>query len=164
MVISSAFLLYLNDLEEMLLLNAYHGIEMYMLKICLLLYADDIVLFSHTPDGLQIGFTILQEYCNTRKMKVNVGKTKVEFFRKSGLLPMNLQLNIMEKWYNLLMHSLTLVFVFTAGGSFNQTQITLAGQSRRAIFKINKYLYNFTNISIKHRLQLVSIINSKLWL
>jgi len=97
-------------------------------------------------------------------MKVNVGKTKVEFFRKSGLLPMNLQLNIMEKWYNLLMHSLTLVFVFTAGGSFNQTQITLAVQSRRAIFKINKYLYYFTNISIKHRLQLVSITNFKLWL
>ena len=28
--------------------------------------------------------------------------------------------------------------VFTAGGSFNQTQITLAGQSRKAIFKLNK--------------------------
>ena len=41
--------------------------------------------------------------------------------------------------------------VFTAGGSFNQTQITRAGQSRKAIFKLNKYLFNFTNISIKHR-------------
>ena len=67
------FSLYLNDLEEMLLLNGYHGIEMYMFKICLLLYADDSVLFSQTPDGLQIGFNILQEYCNTWKMKVNVG-------------------------------------------------------------------------------------------
>ena len=38
--------------------------------------------------------------------------------------------------------------VFTAGGSFNQTQITLA------FFKLNKYLFNFTNISIKHRLEL----------
>ena len=44
--------------------------------------------------------------------------------------------------------------VFTAGGSFNQTQITLAGQSRQAIFKINNYLYNITNISIKHILEL----------
>ena len=53
------FSLYLNDLEEMLLLNGYHGIEMYMFKMCLLLYADDIVLFSQTPEGLQIGFNIV---------------------------------------------------------------------------------------------------------
>ena len=46
------------------------------------------------------------------------------------------------------------IVFFTAGGSFNQTQITRAGQSRQAYFKINKYLYNFTNISIKHRLEL----------
>mgnify|MGYP000138563085 CR=1 FL=1 len=39
------FSLYLNELEEMLLLNGYQGIEMYMFKICLLLYADGIVLF-----------------------------------------------------------------------------------------------------------------------
>ena len=35
-------------------------------------------------------FNILKENCNTWKMKVNVGKTKVMVFRKSGLLPMNL--------------------------------------------------------------------------
>ena len=69
--------LYLNDVEEMLLLNGYQMIEMNMFKICLLLYTDDIVLFSQTPAGLQIGSNILQEYCNTWKMKVNVGKTKV---------------------------------------------------------------------------------------
>jgi len=64
-------------LEEMLLLNGYQMIEMNMFKICLLLYTDDIVLFSQTPAGLQIGSNILQEYCNRWKMKVNVGKTKV---------------------------------------------------------------------------------------
>jgi len=51
--------LYLNDLEEMLLLNGYQGIEMYMFKTCLLLYADGIVLLSQTPEGLQMSFNIL---------------------------------------------------------------------------------------------------------
>jgi len=72
--------LYLNDSEEKLLLTGYQGIEMYMFKIFLLLYADDIVLFSQTPEGLQKGFNILQEYCYTWKIKVNIGKTKVMFF------------------------------------------------------------------------------------
>ena len=85
-------------------------------------------------------------------MKVNVGKTKVIVFRKSGLLPMNLHFE-----YNGEMEEIVNVFsylgiVFTAGGSFNQSRITL--QSRKAIFKLNKYIFNFTNISIKHRLEL----------
>jgi len=87
-------------------------------------------------------------------MKVNVGRTKVMFFRKSGLLPMNLFFEYngeMEEMVNVFSY---LGIVFTAGGSFNQTQITLAGQSRKANFKINKYVYNFSNISIKHRLEL----------
>jgi len=41
--LSPPFLLYLNDLEEMLLLNGLRWIEMYMFKICLLKYADYIV-------------------------------------------------------------------------------------------------------------------------
>ena len=51
-------------------------------------------------------------------------------FRKSGLLPMNLNFE-----YNGEKIEIVNVFsyFFTAGGSLNQTQITLAGQSRKAI-------------------------------
>jgi len=58
-----------------------------MFKMCLLLYADDSVLFSQTPEGLEIGFNILQEYCNTWKMEVNVGKIKVIVFRNQVYFP-----------------------------------------------------------------------------
>ena len=44
--------------------------------------------------------------------------------------------------------------VFTAGGSFLETQNTLAGQAQKAIFKLNKYLYKFTFISQEHKLEL----------
>ena len=43
------FSMYLNDIEETFLLNGYQGINMGMLKLCLLLYADDIVIFSSYP-------------------------------------------------------------------------------------------------------------------
>ena len=85
-------------------------------------------------------------------MKVNVGKTKVMVFRKSGLLPMNLNFEYKGEIIEIVNVLSYLGIVCTAGGSFNQTQITLAGQSRKAIFKLNTYLFNFTNISIKHRL------------
>ena len=75
-------------------------------------------------------------------------------FRKSGLLPINLLFEYNGEIVETVNAFSYLDIVFTAGGSFNQTLITLTGLSRKAIFKINKYLYKFTNISIKHRLYL----------
>ena len=40
------------------------------------------------------------------------------------------------------------------GCSFSEAQNTLAGQAQKAIFKLNKYLYKFTFISPKHKLDL----------
>ena len=44
--------------------------------------------------------------------------------------------------------------VFTVSGSFSEAQNTLAGQAQKAIFKLIKYLYKFTFISPKHKLDL----------
>ena len=44
--------------------------------------------------------------------------------------------------------------LFTTGGSFSEAPNTLAGQSLKAIFRLNKYLYRFTNIYVKHKLDL----------
>ena len=43
---------------------------------------------------------------------------------------------------------------FSTGGSFSECHKTLAGQALKAIFKLNRYLYHFTNITPRHRLEL----------
>ena len=62
-----------------------------MLKLCILLYADDIVLFGNSATELQNSIHILEEYCQKWKLKVNVTKTKVVIFRKGGRLPNGLR-------------------------------------------------------------------------
>ena len=52
--------------------------------------------------------------------------------------------------------------VFTIGGSFADAQNTLAGQAQKAIFKLNKYLYKFTYISPKPKLDLFDKLISPL--
>ena len=44
--------------------------------------------------------------------------------------------------------------IFALGGLFAHTKISLAGQAYKAIFKLNGYLYGFTDISPKHTLEL----------
>ena len=49
------FSIYVNDLEEYFNLNKFKGIDLGLLKLFLLLYADDIVIFSESEQGLQEG-------------------------------------------------------------------------------------------------------------
>ena len=84
------FSMYLNDIEEQFILSGFEGLDVNMFKICMLLYADDIVLFSNSDENLQEGLDILSNYCKRWKLKINVSKTKVMIFRKGGMLPRDL--------------------------------------------------------------------------
>ena len=78
------FSMYLNDIEEFFMTNGFEGVDIGMLKLFLLLYADDIVLFSESEKGLQHGLNLLEKYCDKWKLQVNINKTKVMIFRKGG--------------------------------------------------------------------------------
>ena len=49
-----------------------------------MLYADDLVLLSESSHGLQRCLNKLNEYCNTWKLTVNIDKTKIMIFNKTG--------------------------------------------------------------------------------
>ena len=57
------FSMYFNDLECELQENGINGIDIGMLKLYLLLYADDIVIFSMSSEGLQKDLDVLCDYC-----------------------------------------------------------------------------------------------------
>ena len=65
------FSMFLNDLEEEFLINGIDGIDIGLIKIFLLLYADDIVIFSRSPEGLQDGLNQFETYCKRWKLQVN---------------------------------------------------------------------------------------------
>ena len=75
------FFFYLNDIEEQFINSSLDGIDTDMLKIFMLLYADDIVIFANTKEQLQNSLALLLEYCNRWKLTINISKTKVIVFR-----------------------------------------------------------------------------------
>ena len=91
----------------------------------MLLYADDIVIFSNTADELQLGLDILAEYCARWKLKVNVSKTKTLIFRNGGLLPQDLVFTYDGDPVEIVKSFKYLGIVFTTGGSFSEAQTTL---------------------------------------
>ncbi|MES9880123.1 MAG: reverse transcriptase family protein, partial [Sedimenticola sp.] len=148
------FAMYVNDLEEEFYLNGIEGIDIGMINIFLLLYADDIAILATSQEQLQKGLDTLYNYCQKWKLTVNTKKSKIMIFRKGGRLPANLKF-----YYNNLEIEIVTKFsylgvVFTPGGSFSEANNTLSGQAQKAIFKLNKYLQKFTELSPKHVLDL----------
>ena len=76
----------INDLENELIVKGVEGLDLYFNKTFLLMYADDIVLFSETEDGLQSGLNILHDYCQKWKLTVSTQKTTIVIFRKGGTI------------------------------------------------------------------------------
>ena len=148
------FSLFLNDIEEQFILSGLDGLDVNMFKMFLLLYADDIVLFANSASELQDGLDLMSDYCKRWKLKINISKTKVMIFRKGGMLPRNLSFYYDDEPLEIVKKFNYLGIVFTTGGSFAEAQMTLAGQSQKAIFKMKKYLYKFTFLSPRHKLEL----------
>ena len=120
----SPFLLamYINDLEEEFHLKGSEGIDLGMLKIFLLLYADDIIIFASSAVELQNNINILSEYCERYKLVVNTTKTKIMVFRRGGFLSQNLKFYYNETEIAIVNTFSYLGIVFSTGGSFSACQ------------------------------------------
>lgn len=130
------------------------GMDIAMFKLFLLLYADDITIFSETPQGLKKVLNILKDYCMKWKLSVNTDNSKVMVFRKGCQLPRNLKLYYNGSELFIAEAFSYLGLVFTPSGSFSLAQKTLSPQAQKVIFRLNGYLYNFTDIFLYHKLEL----------
>ena len=103
---------------------------------------------------MQLSLDILEEYCKRWRLKVNINKTKIMVFRKGGILNRNLKFYYNAEVLEIVNKFSYLGIVFTAGGSFSDTQATLAGQAQKAIYKLKSYLFKFENLTIQHKFDL----------
>jgi hypothetical protein len=78
------FSMYINDMEDVFKRSGMKGIDIDLVKLFLILYADDIVIFAKSSEELQKSLDKMQEYCRRWKLIVNTAKTKTMIFRKGG--------------------------------------------------------------------------------
>ena len=104
--------MFVNDLENELIAE---GLDLHFIKIFLLMYADDIILFSETEDGLQNGLNSLHDYFNKWRLTVNVQKTKIVIFRKGGILRRQTHFYYGDTDINIVNKFTYLGIVFTVG-------------------------------------------------
>ena len=80
---TTLFSLYVDLVKEIKELKC--GVNYGDLMIEILLYADDIVLLSDNPQGLQLMLDTLGEWCKKWRLVVNNTKTNIIHFRREGV-------------------------------------------------------------------------------
>ncbi|XP_053549032.1 uncharacterized protein LOC128640586 [Bombina bombina] len=117
------------------------GISLNGKEIHCLLYADDLLILSPTAVGLQEKLDILQTYCKSWAMEVNMEKTKIMIFQKK---PKNLQQKLkfllFSKEVEHTLHYTYLGLTLSASGSFKLGIKTLQEKALRAFHAIKKLL------------------------
>ena len=79
-------------------------------------------------------------------------------FRKGGTLPRNLEFTFENTLLKNESKFTYLGVVFATGSSFTETQNMLAGQARKALFILEKYIYNFTTLTTSHMIDVQSAL------
>lgn len=74
--------------------------------------------------------------------------------RKGGRIPNDLRFYYDGNVIEIVKSFVYLSSVFTAGGFFSEAQNKLSGQASKAVFKMNKCLYRFADVSVRRRLEL----------
>ena len=110
-----------------------------------LLYADDLVLFSTTEEGLQINIDRVHEYCTNWGLVINTGKSKVMVFSKTGRLVKNkfrFVIGMDELEY--VNQYKYLGVIFTSNAKFSVAEKTLSMKANRALFSNKPSIFNKT--------------------
>ena len=82
---ATAFSLFINDLAlEIKLLN--RGVLVNSKIICILMYADDVIVLSETENNLQVMLDTINTWCNKWKLLINETKSNVLHFRLKRML------------------------------------------------------------------------------
>jgi hypothetical protein len=143
--------LYLSDLEEYLSKNSVNHLEflnenciqhigMY-LKLFLLLYDDDTVIFAESAEDLQAALNIFEEYCSEWKLFINVSKTKIVVFskrkynNKKDFLLNNEEVEAKDSYTYL-------ELLFNYNGNLCQGRKKLVDQAQKALYALYIKIYN----------------------
>ena len=133
------FSLYLNDLNDFFDISC-DPIVIDTTKISSLLYADDIVLLSNTAEGLQNALNKLGNFCETWNLKINISKTKVMFFNKSGKLLKGFSFTYMQMVIEIVQEYKYLGIIFKPSGVFSHAIKYSYNKALKATFCVRRAL------------------------
>ena len=77
-------IIFINDINECIDINSFTEKDVRLFSIFMLIFADDIALFTTNPESLQLQLNSIYQYSCKWGLKINLNKTKICIFEKSN--------------------------------------------------------------------------------
>ena len=146
------FILFINDIVHVIDNENLDENDLSFLSIYLLLFADDIVLFTTNPATLQAQINNLCRYSNEWGLKINISKTKFCVFRSVNE-PIYAGITINGETIEQVDNFIYLGVNFHYNGKMNSAVTTLHDQALKAYYNLLT-LFDKINLDIKCKLSL----------
>ena len=124
---------FINDIID-LFDSSCDPLHMTECEISCLLYADDLILLSQSENGLQKCLDRLNCYLKKWKMKINIKKTKIIIFNRSGKIFKGKKFKIGKQPIQITDSYVYLGITFTSSGSFSLAQQKLSNKATRSLY------------------------------
>lgn len=139
------FSIFLNDLENFLHARSVSGVELDIntddvyiyLKLLVLLYADDTVIFSDDKDNLQYTLNVFEDYYREWHLTVNTSKTKIIYFSR-GRVSKNVHFSFQNTKLEMVNEYKYYGIFLGRSGSFVSAKKHIVEQANKAVFALLK--------------------------
>ena len=146
------FSIYLNDLQAFLDRNQVSGVtwdvnneNMFIyIKLLILLFADDTVIFATNKEELQVALNVFEQYCDKWRLTVNISKTKIMIF-SGDRPPANLHFYFKGIEIEIVSEFKYLGIFLARTGSFLKTKKHIADQANIAQDKTSQFTNRHAN-------------------
>ena len=153
------FSIFLNDLDHFLRTKGVSGVSCdydlheinIFLKLIILLYTDDTVIFSESEVGLQYALNTFDEYCKNWQLTVNTIKTKIIIFNSRGPPKPTTKFTMRGAEIEIIKEYKYLGIYFSQSGAFASAKKHIAEQANKAVFSLLK---NIKHLSLPFDLQI----------
>ena len=132
---SLLFMYFVNDVIQNINTNIEGLFSVDEIKLFLIAYADDQVLFATSPASLQSLITDLENYCNMNKLKINSRKTKIMIFEKSSRQT-SYNFYIYNERIEIVNSFRYLGILFFRNGNWYRTQKCISEHASKALYKL----------------------------
>ena len=149
------FMLFINDIKQNINTDLNDIFTIDEMRLFLLLYADDAVVFAKSPEVLQKILNDIESYCTLWGLKINTRKTKAMIFEKGrhthfDFYLNNVKLELVDSFKYLGIH-------FFKNGNWHRTQQRLAQHGSFALHKLFS-LFNQVELTISKKCKLFDVL------
>ena len=139
---SLLFMMFVNDIVTSINTDLDGIFSIGELKLFIILFADDQVLFSTSPTTLQTMLNDIETYCNVCGLKINVAKSKVLIFEKS-IEPTLYDFYLYNEKLEIVTSFKYLGVYFFKNGNWHRTQKCIAEHASKAMHRLFSIFHKY---------------------